>query len=150
MIRHILLATNGSRTSLAAEDYALDLASAYRADLTVMHVKDDRLVHYGEVDQLMNAATKADFVAYIDEGNRSAAGRVVAGFSRKAHERGVEHDIVLASGSPPEKIVAMAEERAADLLVIGNGSPSGGFWAPSAGIAAKILKSSPCPVFTAV
>ena len=150
MIRHILLATNGSKTSLSAEDYALHLASTLGADLTVVHIQDDRLAHYGEVDQLMNQTTKTQFVSYIHEGNDTASRQIIENFSQKAAKLGVKHTILLKAGSPERNIVALAEETAPDLLVIGSGTRSNKRFVPSAGIATKILKTSPCPVFTAV
>lgn len=150
MIRRILLATNGSNTSLAAEDYALHLASSLGADLTVVHIRDDRLAHYGEVDHLMNTTTKKQFVSYIHEGNDTATRRIIDNFSQKAAKRNVKHTVLLEAGSPERKIVALAEENAPDLLVIGSGTRSTRRFVPSAGIAAKLLKNSPCPVFTAV
>ncbi len=150
MIKHILLAANGSRTSLAAEDYALHLADTLKTRLTVVYIKDDHLAHYGEVDQLMSEVAKEQFAAYVKNNNDTATRRIADNFGQKADRRGVNYTLVVKSGAPEEKIVALAAEKAADLLVIGSGSRSVRRFARSSGIAGKIIKNSPCPVFTAV
>ena len=150
MIRHVLLATNGSKTSLLAEDYALALVQAFQATLTVVHVCDDRLVHYGEADQLMTETTKEQFIDYIKNRNDTASQRIRHNFSDKADKSGVEHSFVIKFGTPAKEILALAEEEAAELLVMGSGSRSVRRLVPSSGLAAKILRNSPCPVFTAL
>ncbi len=150
MIKHILLATNGSKTSISAEDHALNLAQAFQARLTVVHVEDDRLAHYGEVDQLMSEVTKDQFVSYINENNDAETRRVLNNFCRKADNRSVNYVILVKSGKPERKIVALAQEKAVDLLVIGSGARSSKPFTVSSNIAGKITKYSPCPVFTAI
>lgn len=150
MINHILLATNGSKTSIAAEDHALNLAQAFQARLTVVHVADARLAHYGEVDQLMSEVTKEQFVSYVNENNDAATHHIIDNFSRKADKLGVNYVILVKSGAPERKIVALAQEKAVDLLVIGSGARSSKRFTVSSNIAGKITKYSPCPVFTAI
>ena len=150
MIKHILLATNGSKTSISAEDHALNLAQAFQARLTVVHVEDDRLAHYGEVDQLMSEVTKDQFVSYINENNDAETRRILNNFCRKADKRSVNYVILVKSGKPERKIVALAQEKAVDLLVIGSGARSSKPFTVSSNIAGKITKYSPCPVFTAI
>ena len=150
MIKHILLATNGGKTSLSAEDHALNLARAFQARLSVVHIKDDRLSHYGEVDQLMSEVTKDQFVSYVHENNDAETRRIMDSFCRKADNLSVHYVILVRSGAPDRKIVALAKEKSADLLVIGSGSRSAKRFRLSADIANKIARNSPCPVFTAV
>ena len=150
MIKHILLATNGGKTSLSAEDHALNLAQAFKARLSVVHIKDDRLAHYGEVDQLMSEVTKNQFVSYVKENNDAETRRIMDSFCRKADNLGVNYVILVKSGAPARKIVALAKANAADLVVIGSGSRSTRRFAPPSAIVGKIVKNSPCPVFTAV
>jgi nucleotide-binding universal stress UspA family protein len=150
MIKHILLATNGSKTSLRAEDYALHLAHTLKAALTTVCISDDWLMHYGEVDQLMTETTKEQFISYVNNTNDTDSQRILHNFSEKAEKQGVSHSFIVKSGKPEKDIVALAKEKAADLLVIGSGNRSNRCLVPPSTVARKIAKNSPCPVFTAV
>ena len=149
MIGHILLAINGSETSLAAENHALHLAARFQAKLTVVHVQDGRWAHYGEVDQLMSEVSKEQFISHVNTSNDQTTRHVFGNFSRKADKQGVAYEEVVASGAPEQEIVALAANASADLLVIGRGTRSAARFVLPAGIAAKIAKNSPCSVFTA-
>lgn len=149
MIHHILLATNGSEKSRKAEDYALHLAKLSNAELTVLYVVDDRLIHYGQVDQLVTKKAKDDFISYVKETNDSESGRVMHHFSQKAEKQGVFFSTCIRKGDPEKEIVSAAAEKSSDLLILGGLKDSGGGIMPSSKTVGKVIKKSACPVFIA-
>ena len=149
MINHILLATNGSEKSRKAEDYALHLAKLSNAELTVLYVFDNRLIHYGQVDQLVNEKTKEDFISYVTEKNDSESSKVLSKFARKADQDGVFYTSCIRTGTPDKEILSVAAKNSVNLLVVGGLRKNGGGIMPSSGTAGKLLKKSPCPVLVA-
>jgi nucleotide-binding universal stress UspA family protein len=149
MINHILLATDGTGEALKAEDYALYLARISGAALTVLYVDDNRLMHYGQVDQLVTEKTKEQFITYISEKNQAERCRVLDNFSKKAQQEGVLFSSIIRSGAPDKEIAAAASENSVDLLIIGGRGAAGHSILPSSGVAGKLLKKSPCPIFVA-
>jgi len=88
---HILLATNGSVSARKAEEFTLNLCYNGDTELTVLHVQDDHLCHYGYVDQLVPGGTKEDFVQYVLEEQQEAGDRILEEFTRKATTHGIAY-----------------------------------------------------------
>ncbi len=104
----VLVATDGSKVSLRAGEYAARLAGALRAKLFALYVVDEHLafhagIHYGE------------FVERLSEDGREATGKVQA----LAEEAGVECEALIVFGRPEQSILAVAEEVGADPIVLG-------------------------------
>ncbi|OCC14170.1 Universal stress protein UspA [Dissulfuribacter thermophilus] len=153
MFKKILLATNGSESSKKAEDYALYLVKREGAELTVVHVLDDKLCHYGYVDQLVPGTTKEQFVSYIISECESTAQKVILEFTKKAEEQGLSFSLRLRKGEPYKEIVAVATEENMDLIIIGGRPPHkrrSRFKIPGTGTAEKVAKLSPCSVMMVV
>lgn len=119
MFKHILLATNGSESAQKAEDHALYLTKTSGAVLTVVHVIDDSLCHYGHVDQLVSGEAKDSFVTYVISEAEAAYQRIIQRFSRKAAALGVEYSLKYKQGVVVKEIVAAANQGQADLIIMG-------------------------------
>jgi nucleotide-binding universal stress UspA family protein len=110
----VLVATDGSKVSLHAGEYAARLAGALRAKLFALYVVDEHLafhagIHYGE------------FVERLSKDGREATGKVQA----LAEEAGVECEALIVFGRPDQSILAVAEEVRADPIVLGAEGMSG-------------------------
>ncbi|MFZ5759017.1 MAG: universal stress protein [Thermodesulfobacteriota bacterium] len=125
MYHHILLATDGSVSARKAEDFTLNLCFASGAELTVLHVQDDHLCHYGYVDQLVPGETKEGFVQYVLAEQQAAGDRILKEFTRKATTRGIVYKLKVQRGEPAEQIAAIAQQEEVDLVILG-GSRAGG------------------------
>ncbi len=119
MLNHILAAVDGSEPSLRAAGFAADIAKTYGAKLTLVHVMTrigsgqvpEELLDYTDIEHIR--VTEMDLL-------RSVANEVLKRAESLAHERGVKViETVTDVGDPGKRIVAAAEERAADLIVIG-------------------------------
>lgn len=119
MFKHILIATNGSESARKAEDHALYLAKISGADLTVVHVIDDSLCHYGHVDQLVSGETKDSFVTYVISEAEAASQEIIQEFSRKAATLDVKYSLKCKQGVVAKEIVTAANQGQADLIIMG-------------------------------
>ena len=104
MLSTIAVATDGSDTAQQAVDAAFDLAERYDAPLVVLTAYAP-----GRRDTLGWYATEA-----------TQAERVLADASEAAEARGVRCSTAMREGDPADVIVALAAERGAELLVVGN------------------------------
>lgn len=148
MYHHILLATDGSDSARKAEDFTLNLCCASGAELTVLHVQDDHLCHYGYVDQLAPGEAKEGFVQYVLAEQQEAGIRVLKEFTRKATTRGIEYKLKLLQGEPAEQIAAIAQKEEVDLVILGGGRAGGRRIFAHHNVADKVTMIVNCTVMT--
>ena len=118
MIRHILVAVDGSEGARRAVDLARERAGALRARITLLHVVEPPVSF--PLDAYGLTRTQ------VYEGQLSRARALVAAL---AQELPGEVAQVIDSGAPAESICAQAEERGADLVIVGSrGSGPIGRW----------------------
>jgi nucleotide-binding universal stress UspA family protein len=104
----ILLPTDGSTASERAAARAIDLATESGAALEVLHVLEDRPLPFGEHSDALRETLESEAEAFVDA--------VV----ERASDAGVGTvDGTVVRGTPYETIVALAEERGCDLVVMG-------------------------------
>jgi len=134
-LKEIVYATDFSPASLSAARYAVALAQEYKATLTLLHViedqKTDELVHPSEL-----AASSLRLLA-----NLVPAGTIMS----------CEPRCEVWQGAPADKILELAGQTGAGLIILGARKPSG---VPGAAthlpIATvhKVVAQAPCPVLT--
>lgn len=118
MIQHILVAVDGSDGSRRATALARTLAMALNARITLLHVIEPTTSFPLEAYGLTRTQ--------VYEGELEAAKKLLAAVAVEMPS-GVAQ--VIESGSPAEAICAQAEERNADLVVLGSrGMGSVGRW----------------------
>lgn len=148
MFKHILLATNGSESAQKAEDHALYLTKISGADLTVVHVIDDSLCHYGHVDQLVSGETKDSFVAYVISEAKAVSQGIIQEFSRKAASLDVKYSLKFKQGVVAKEIVAAANQGQADLIIMGGQHSARRKGFRLATLADKVTALTPCNTMT--
>lgn len=115
LVKHILLATDGSDGAARAFRQALDLALHNRARLTLVHVAEHESVAAGQASD-------------VDEFRRHLAGRLEE-FEVAAREAGVRRvQQITFSGLAYSQILRCADSQDVDLIVLGasgTGSVSG-------------------------
>ncbi len=110
MIRHILVAVDGSDGSKRAARFTRELASALQARITLLHV--------------IELPTSVPLEAYgltrtqVYEAQLETAGDLLGALAAEMPVGQVEQ--VIESGSPAETVCAQAEERDVDLVVLGS------------------------------
>ncbi len=116
MIKHILLATDGSDTALKATRWAAELAKTYGAKVTVLHVVHIPAALAGST-VLPGGATDVAVVTRLME---QAAEGVLTVTTPLLEEAGVEFETRIEYGHTAETIVRVANENGADLIVMGS------------------------------
>ncbi len=138
--KRILVATDFSDPSNAALDYAIALAKALGAKITLAHVYE--LPVYGFPSGAMVAT--AEFAAQIMTSAQEAASAAC----EKRKDVGVEITPVVREGSTWEEVHRIADEVSADLIVIGTHGRRGISHALLGSVAEKIVRTATRPVLT--
>ncbi|MCS7056587.1 MAG: universal stress protein [Thermoflexales bacterium] len=136
MIKHILLATDGSAAAERAADMAASLAMRYDAKLTVVHAYHPIPIFLGEPNY-SQAVERA-----LESGTK-----LVQGVANRLRELGVKEVIAeLVEGAATDVILAMVETRNPDLVVVGSrglGTWQGAFLGS---VSMSVTQRAPCPV----
>jgi nucleotide-binding universal stress UspA family protein len=122
MIKRILMATDGSKTSVRALKTAIELAKKTRAKLILVGVIDNRLY----MGHAMLAEDSPNRLAEpVEDYLMQVTGAYLADATRLCGKGGVEPEIVIRTGHPVEEILKEARRSRADLLVVGSHGRSG-------------------------
>jgi nucleotide-binding universal stress UspA family protein len=113
MYDSILLATDGGVASREAERHAVALAASHDAVLHVLYVVDEAVYTAYSGDEYVDGAEGPEHG--LEEEGREA----LAAVRERAAEHGVEVVDEMRHGEPAEVVVAHADDRAVDLLVLG-------------------------------
>ena len=140
-LQRILVATDFSRHSQAALEYAAALAKPFQAEVVLCHVveKPDFLSGFPPVSEGYLPPNLGDL-------QRQHAQKEGAAALQKA---GVTHGrAVLPEGNPAVETVNTAKSEGADLLVVGTHGRSALTHLLLGSVAEKIVRTATCPVLT--
>jgi nucleotide-binding universal stress UspA family protein len=126
--RHVLLATDFTPAAEHATAYALSLAQEHQAELTLLHVLD----HAPEAARPAIPAVVEKLEALVPPDA----------------ELWCTPTYAVEFGSPPDGILSAAEERKADLIVLGVRHPDHSFRHLLRATAYKVVCGARCPVLT--
>ena len=140
-IRRILHATDFSRASTTALTWAVDMAKANRARLTVVHVMAPPSLALPGEGYVSPALYES-----LESSARAQANKRLAKVVARAKIAGVRANVLLLEGVPHERIARAA--RRADLLVIGTHGRSGLAKLFLGSVASRLVAVAPCPVLT--
>ena len=133
MFEKILLAVDGSAHSSKTVGVAVDLATRYGANVTVLHVREHEKFEGSDVD-LGPVATAASLVDSV------VTALTDAGLTAQAEIRRVP------SGRAPQEIVAVAKEAGVGLIVMGARGWTEWKSLLVGGVANKVVTHAECPV----
>ena len=109
-MNQILIATDGSPSAQDAVDVGLELAKEQGADVTFVHVNDP--------DEFKGGRGGTHAITHTEEVDDSETVLKAAGHA--AEEAGVSYALERIAGNTVESIVALADEKDADMIVIGS------------------------------
>lgn len=138
MIERIVVATDGSKPSKEAAEYAVSIAAKYGAKIIAIYVVDEFFI-----DKLVKD------IGYDKEELKDSFGR--AGLKYVSHvvecgkRNGVDVEELVTLGIPEKMIVSEAKEQKADLIVMGMVG-EGGEKPLLGSVTERVLNSAPCPV----
>lgn len=131
--KKVLIATDGSRFSNAAEKKAIDFAKSYGGELGIISVVDVPSEFYAEspktVDELINKAK-----SYVDA------------VKKDAELSGVRAETVVKEGEAYRVITDTAKEIGADVIVMGSHGRTGLKRLLMGSVTEKVIGHTPCPV----
>jgi len=140
-VRRILHATDFSRASTPALRWAIAMAKANRARLTVVHVMAPPALALPGEGYVSPAVYDS-----LERSARAAGQKRLKKVAARAKAAGVRAGVLLLEGVPHELIARAA--RKADLLVIGTHGRSGLAKLFLGSVASRLLAAAPCPVLT--
>jgi nucleotide-binding universal stress UspA family protein len=135
----VLVGTDFSDPAGRAVERACDLARRFGAALHVVHVWEVPLIVGGAI-----AGSDIDWITPIEGSARSQLGAVVGGLEGS----GVVVTSTLCSGAAWDRIVNVATEQGADLVVVGTHGRTGLRRALMGSVAEQVVRHSPVAVLT--
>jgi len=137
MFQHLVVALDGSESSLKAFDAALELAARAQVPLDIVSVQE-------ELPRYASAAEEA-------ERERTAAsryyGQIHAEALRRARHKGVTPYAEIVVGHEAQAMMDFVRARRADLIAIGHKGHSGVWGAFLGSTASSVVTHAPCSVF---
>ena len=139
--KKILFTTDFSESSQFALPYAIDVATKYKAQLTLVHVIEPIVTpvdfawgtyNYPDIEKQVNTYAEDSLKKIVDE-NIPAD---------------LQSEVVILYGKPWREVVTYAKENEMDLIVIATHGLSGLSHAIYGSTAEKVIRKSPCPVLT--
>jgi nucleotide-binding universal stress UspA family protein len=141
----ILVAVDGSDTSMNAADYAITLAknSSNEAEILVINVID-----LPPIFKLLPSDTRKQLISI----GRQQASQIFDTIEQMAKSHGVKTNrintemVETSSASAADEIIRYAKEKDVDLIVVGTKGRSGMSKALLGSVASKVVTYSPCSV----
>lgn len=138
------MAVHGDESSGFLEK-VLALCKFFKAEITILHVAETSLSHYGYVDQLASAITKEQFIDYIYNMAKERQNNIFNEFKARAEATGLTFQWRLREGKPQLEIVEEFKEGQYDLLILGTKPKSPGN--TSSKVKERVLKEIASSVF---
>ena len=137
-IHHILVPTDFSAYADQALEYAMALAQALQARLTLLHVFHLSPLSVGDMPP-------AVLITTLQEMETTAQQRMQATLAR-VHHAGLHADSAIMEGIPLQTILDTAHARGVDLIVMGTHGRTGLTHVLMGSVAEKVVRLAPCPV----
>ncbi|SHE39419.1 universal stress protein [Desulforamulus putei] len=137
MYKNILAAVHGEEDEGFLTKIA-ELVMLTKPHVTVLHVSETGLTHYGYVDQLASAITKEQFIQYIYHMADERQKDIYNKFRELSASAGIQFEWKLRQGNPSKEISQELNTGNYDLLILGTKPKSPGN--TSSKVKEKILK----------
>ncbi len=141
MIKHILFPTDTSRMSVAGFPLAVNLARRYGARITVLNVHQEFM---SKEEMLTLRVSPSHFEEIMRE--KALASRVEIDKMIAAEEAGDLCTVILREGHPRKKIIEVAAELEADMIVMTSNGRSNLSEEILGSTAEYVIRHSPIPV----
>ncbi len=138
--KRIVVATDGSKYSIAAASEAIGLAKRNGSALTVISVVPSELTTPTDIDFTVN---QREFIA---EKEMHEAEKNAKAVKEAAQKEGIEAKAFVLSGKPPEAIIQTAQDKNADLIMLGSHGRTGMEKFLMGSVAERVIVLSACPV----
>lgn len=138
--KSILVATDGSKYSAAAASEAIGLARRNNSSLTVISVVPSELTTPTDIDFTVN---QRELIAEKEMHNAEKSAKDV---KEAAQKEGVSARAFVMTGKPSEAVIQLAQEKKADLIVLGSHGRTGVEKLLMGSVAERVIVLASCPV----
>jgi nucleotide-binding universal stress UspA family protein len=135
MFKSIVVGTDGSDTAKKAVSQAIDLAKTFGATLHIVAASQPVATERGIDSEAQPTASSQD-----------ALDAVLGRAREQAAEAGLEYETYPRIGNPADALLDVAEERDADLIVVGNKGMTGAKRFLLGSVPNKVSHHAPCSV----
>ena len=141
MQKNILIATDGSETSMQAADIAVSIGKKAGAMVTAVYVVD---VH--RLAQLPGYAAMPGIKDNLMELMLKEGSEALEEIGDKARDAGVAYERAVAEGDPGEELLKLCRDKGFDLIVLGTMGKSGLTKFLLGSVAEKVVRHAHIPV----
>jgi len=139
-IKVILCPIDFSEFSMRAYSYALSLAEHYRAKLVAQHIVE--LSRYLYAEYVASQGDYQEFRRALREGGEER----LREFVKKHTREEIQPELVVHEGIAADSILSFAQERKADLIVMGTHGRRGFDRLVLGSVTDRVMRTAPCPV----
>jgi nucleotide-binding universal stress UspA family protein len=139
-IKLILCPIDFSEFSVRAYQYALSLAEHYRAKLVAKHIVE--LWRYPYADYVASQGDYQEFRRALREGGKERLREFV---KKHTHDE-IQPELVVHEGIAADSVLSFAQERKADLIVMGTHGRRGFDRLVLGSVTDRVMRTAPCPV----
>jgi len=115
LISNILTAVTGTDASILAAKYAIVLSKQYHCKLTAVYVVDTATIKQLTLSKIFIQEEAADYIQNLENNGH----RYLTYIEELAHAKGVKLEKVIRKGSIFTEILHEADEKKADLILLG-------------------------------
>jgi nucleotide-binding universal stress UspA family protein len=112
---NLVVALSGSEASIAAAKYSIILAKQFKSRLTAVYVIDTATIRQLAINRIFVPEESADYEKSLEDNGK----RYLAYAKELAQSKGVPMDVDLRRGAVHTEIMACAEERKSDAILLG-------------------------------
>ncbi|AQS59238.1 universal stress protein [Desulforamulus ferrireducens] len=118
MYNNVLVAVHGEEKDNFRQELT-EFIKLLKCKVTIIHVAETHLDHYGYVDQLASAITKDQFIEYIHNMARTKQKEIYEFFTALTSSLGVEMEWKVRNGKPANIIADEIMQGKYDLIILG-------------------------------
>ncbi|HEY5649576.1 MAG TPA: universal stress protein [Nitrospiria bacterium] len=137
-IKKILVPVDFTEHSDRAVDLAADMAGAFHARITLLHV----------IEQFTYSVTDTILVVDHYRALREVAEPLMEGLQKKLIRRKMKVEAEIVRGNPAQQIIKKARNQGSDLVIMGTRGRTGIKHVVLGSVAEKVVRLAPCPVVT--
>ncbi|MEW6696589.1 MAG: universal stress protein [Bacillota bacterium] len=125
MFNNILVAVQGEESEHFLQQ-VVELIKLAKPRVSVIHVRETGLSHYGYVDQLASGVTKEQFIDYIFDMADDRQKQIYNTFKELGHDLGIDFLWMVREGTPGSEITQEVDRGNYDLVILGTKPKSPG------------------------
>lgn len=142
MYRKILIATDGSDSSIKSSRHGVKLAKSLRSDVLVLYVINDLAISRFIAALIRKGSTEED----LRETLKASAEKIVSEVEKMGEASGVQVEPLIKEGDPASRILDTARIEGVDLILMGSHGEGGISSKLIGSVAQKVLNWSETPV----